>query len=77
MDQQCSNEDEEEEEEEEMDEDSENSQLLRLMARHTQLKDLLHAHHIIGTYKLCYYYFVFSCNYSCSFDSEMFSLMPS
>ncbi|XP_035530165.1 centromere protein O isoform X2 [Morone saxatilis] len=40
----------EEEEEEEMDEDSENSQLLRLMARHTQLKDLLHAHHIIGGY---------------------------
>lgn len=32
-----------------LDEDSENSQLLRLMARHTQLKDLLHAHHIIGT----------------------------
>lgn len=37
------------EEEGEMDEDSENSQLLRLMARHTQLKDLLYAHHIIGT----------------------------
>lgn len=32
-----------------LDEDSENSQLLRLMARHTQLKDLLRAHHIIGT----------------------------
>lgn len=35
--------------EEGLDEDSENSQLVRLMARHTQLKDLLHAHHIIGT----------------------------
>lgn len=42
MDQQCSP-------EEEMDEDSENSQLLRLMAKHTHLKDLLHAYHIIGT----------------------------
>uniref|UniRef100_A0A3Q3WVB2 Centromere protein O n=1 Tax=Mola mola TaxID=94237 RepID=A0A3Q3WVB2_MOLML len=40
MDQQCAD-----QEEEEMDE---NSQLLRLMARHTQLNDLLHAHHIIG-----------------------------
>lgn len=39
-----------EEEEEEMAEDSDNSQLLRLMARHTQLKDLLHAHDIIGTH---------------------------
>lgn len=37
------------EEGEEMNEDSENSQLLRLMARHTRLKDLLHAHHLIGT----------------------------
>lgn len=36
-----------------LDEDSENSQLLRLMARHTQLKDLLHAHHIIGTSYTC------------------------
>uniref|UniRef100_A0A3Q3EEQ9 Centromere protein O n=1 Tax=Labrus bergylta TaxID=56723 RepID=A0A3Q3EEQ9_9LABR len=49
MDKQCSQEEEEEEEEEKMDDDSENSQLLQLMARHTQLKDLLHAHHIIGT----------------------------
>nr|XP_033499259.1 centromere protein O [Epinephelus lanceolatus] len=47
MDKQCAN-----EEEEAMDEDSENSQLLRLMARHTQLKDLLHAHHIIGGYNV-------------------------
>ncbi|CAG5866733.1 unnamed protein product [Menidia menidia] len=38
-----------EEEEEAMDEDSESS-LLRLMARHTELKDLLHAHHLIGGY---------------------------
>ncbi|XP_041809429.1 centromere protein O [Chelmon rostratus] len=48
MDKQCTN----EEEEEEMDEESENSQLLRLMARHTQLKDLLHAHHVIGGYNI-------------------------
>ncbi|XP_076605216.1 centromere protein O [Chaetodon auriga] len=45
MDKQCTH----EEEEEEMDEDS---QLLRLMARHTQLKDLLHAHHVIGGYNV-------------------------
>ncbi|XP_070777105.1 centromere protein O [Enoplosus armatus] len=45
MDKQCTH-----EEEEEMDEVSEKSQLLWLMARHTQLKDLLHAHHIIGGY---------------------------
>ncbi|KAM4543029.1 centromere protein O [Odontesthes bonariensis] len=38
------------EEEEEMDEDSESSQMLRLMARHSELKDLLHAHHLIGGY---------------------------
>lgn len=43
MDKRCAH-----EEDEEMDEDSENSQLLRLMARHTQLKDFLHAHHLIG-----------------------------
>lgn len=35
-------------EEVEMDEDSDNSQLLRLMARHTHLRDLLDAHHLIG-----------------------------
>lgn len=29
---------------------SDNSQLLLMMARHTQLKDLLHAHHLIGGY---------------------------
>ncbi|XP_034531448.1 centromere protein O [Notolabrus celidotus] len=54
MDKQCANgeEEEPEEEEEKMDADSENSQLLRLMARHTQLKDLLHAHHIIGGYNV-------------------------
>ncbi|XP_071753096.2 centromere protein O [Centroberyx gerrardi] len=40
------------EEEEEMDDGSENSQLLRLMARHIQLKDLLHAHHLIGGYDI-------------------------
>lgn len=50
MNKQCAQ--EEEEEEEEMEENSENSQLLRLMARHTQLKDLLHAHHIIGGYNV-------------------------
>lgn len=41
-----------EEEEEEMDEDSEDSKLLRLMARHTQLKDLLYAHHVVGGYNI-------------------------
>ncbi|XP_031703276.1 centromere protein O [Anarrhichthys ocellatus] len=51
MDKRCTQE-EEEEEEEGMDEDSENSKLLRLMARHTQLKDLLHAHHVIGGYNV-------------------------
>ncbi|GAA6223260.1 centromere protein O [Lates japonicus] len=48
MDKQCPR----EEEEEEMDEDSEDSQLLWLMARHTHLKDLLHAHHLIGGYDI-------------------------
>lgn len=38
-----------EEEDNEMDDDSENAQLLRLMARHTQLKDLLLAHHLLGS----------------------------
>ncbi|KAL0969805.1 hypothetical protein UPYG_G00232530 [Umbra pygmaea] len=33
-----------------LDDGSENSQLLLLMARHTQLKDLLYAHHLIGGY---------------------------
>ncbi|XP_044230295.1 centromere protein O [Thunnus albacares] len=47
MDKQCAH-----EEDEEMDEDSEDSQILRLMARHTQLKDLLHAHHLIGGYDI-------------------------
>ncbi|KAM7403492.1 hypothetical protein PAMA_004108 [Pampus argenteus] len=47
MDKQCTD-----EEDEEMNEDSENSQFLRLMARHTQLKDLLHAHHLIGGYDI-------------------------
>ncbi|XP_008289451.1 centromere protein O isoform X2 [Stegastes partitus] len=45
LDKQCADEDDVE-----MEEDSENSELLRLMARHTQLKDLLHAHHLIGGY---------------------------
>ncbi|KAL3049746.1 hypothetical protein OYC64_009074 [Pagothenia borchgrevinki] len=40
--------DDDEEDEEEMEEDSENSDVLRLMARHTQLKDLLNAHTIGG-----------------------------
>ncbi|KAK5917461.1 hypothetical protein CgunFtcFv8_012349 [Champsocephalus gunnari] len=35
---------------EEEEEDSENSDVLRLMARHTQLKDLLNAHRTIGGY---------------------------
>ncbi|KAK1899550.1 Centromere protein O [Dissostichus eleginoides] len=42
--------DDDEEEEEEMEEDSENSDVLRLMARHAQLKDLLNGHHTIGGY---------------------------
>ncbi|KAM9355883.1 centromere protein O isoform 2-T2 [Pholidichthys leucotaenia] len=40
------------EEDENMDDDSENSTLLRTMARHTQLKDLLYAHHLIGGYDI-------------------------
>lgn len=60
MDKQCTHE-EEKEEEEEMDEDSENSQLLRLMARHTQLKDLLHAHHIIGTLLMSFTQLLYIC----------------
>lgn len=67
MDKQCTN----EEEEEEMDEESENSQLLRLMARHTQLKDLLHAHHVIGTH----YKFYLPIYYVS--DTERSALMPS
>lgn len=53
MDKLIRNGEEEEAEEKEMDRDSENSQLLRLMARHTQLKDLLTAHHVIGTTSTC------------------------
>ncbi|KAJ0008587.1 hypothetical protein NQD34_016002 [Periophthalmus magnuspinnatus] len=34
----------------EMNDDSENAKLLRVMAKHTQLKDLLLAHHLIGGY---------------------------
>ncbi|XP_068436797.1 centromere protein O [Clinocottus analis] len=48
MDKKCT----QEEEEEGMDEDSENLNLLRLMARHTQLKDLLHAYDVIGGYNV-------------------------
>ncbi|XP_067100024.1 centromere protein O isoform X1 [Osmerus mordax] len=33
-----------------IDDDPENTQLLQLMARHSQLKDLLQAHHLIGGY---------------------------
>ena len=63
-------------EEEEMEQDSEPSQLLRLMARHTQLEDLLYAHHTIGTHSKSFNYSVFSCHSpSCSFHSEMFSLI--
>ncbi|CAK6974078.1 centromere protein O [Scomber scombrus] len=40
------------EEDEEMDDDSEDSQILRLMARQTQLRDLLHAHHLVGGYDI-------------------------
>ncbi|XP_068194646.1 centromere protein O isoform X2 [Antennarius striatus] len=47
MDQQSTHEDEEE-----LGEDSEILELLRLMARHEQLKDLLYAHHIIGGYDI-------------------------
>lgn len=52
MDQQGADQDNEEE-------IDENSQLLRLMARHTQLNDLLHAHHIIGTYIMSHLFLVF------------------
>ncbi|KAM6961219.1 centromere protein O [Aplochiton taeniatus] len=38
--------------EEEILDGTENSQLLLLMARHTQLKDLLNAHHLTGGYDL-------------------------
>uniref|UniRef100_A0A3Q3AWM7 Centromere protein O n=1 Tax=Kryptolebias marmoratus TaxID=37003 RepID=A0A3Q3AWM7_KRYMA len=37
------------EDEEGMEEDEESSQLLRLMARHLELTDVLRAHHLIGT----------------------------
>lgn len=36
-------------EEEDMDADSESSEVLLLMARHSELTDLLHAHHLIGS----------------------------
>lgn len=36
--------------EEDMDVDSESSEVLRLMARHSELTDLLHAHHLMGGY---------------------------
>lgn len=71
MDKQCSH----EEEDQEMDEDSENSQLLRLMARHTQLKDLLRAHHLIGThYKLFYIYYIHVSLYQCVLILPLHSL---
>lgn len=38
------------EEDNEMDDGSKNSQLLQLMAKHTQLKDFLLAHHLLGGY---------------------------
>ncbi|XP_029972536.1 centromere protein O [Salarias fasciatus] len=40
------------EEEEAMNVESENSDLLRLMGKHIQLQDLLHAHHLIGGYDI-------------------------
>uniref|UniRef100_A0A1A8CMY0 Centromere protein O n=2 Tax=Nothobranchius kadleci TaxID=1051664 RepID=A0A1A8CMY0_NOTKA len=39
-------------EEEDMDEDSESSRVLRLMARHSELTDLLRAHRLIGGYEV-------------------------
>lgn len=39
-------------EEEAMEVGSENSDLLRLMGKHIQLRDLLHAHHLIGGYDI-------------------------
>lgn len=45
MDQEC---EQDEEKAEEIDEDSENSQILQLMAKYSQLKDLLYAHRITG-----------------------------
>lgn len=68
MDKQCPR---EQEEEEEMDEDSEDSQLLRLMARHTHLKDLLHAHHLIGTDNQLFFFFFISPMYY-SFDLSVY-----
>lgn len=52
MDHKCAQEDEEKQEE--MDEDL-NSQILQQMAKYSQLKDLLHAHHITGTNKILSY----------------------
>lgn len=40
----------EENEDVDVDDDSENSKLLRLMAKHSQLKDVLLAHHLLGGY---------------------------
>ncbi|XP_017277098.1 centromere protein O isoform X2 [Kryptolebias marmoratus] len=40
------------EDEEGMEEDEESSQLLRLMARHLELTDVLRAHHLIGGYDI-------------------------
>lgn len=44
MDQECK----QEEKEKEINEGSENSQILQLMAKYSQLKDLLYAHRITG-----------------------------
>lgn len=46
MDQECK----QEEKEKETNEGSENSQILQLMAKYSQLKDLLYAHRITGIY---------------------------
>ncbi|KAM9432057.1 centromere protein O-like [Salvelinus alpinus] len=44
-----------ERDEDDLEDGSENSRLLLLMARHTQLQDLLHGHHLIGGYDIGVY----------------------
>lgn len=55
MDHKCPQEDEAKQEE--MDEDL-NSQILQQMAKYSQLKDLLYAHHITGTNKILSYHVI-------------------
>lgn len=52
MDQECTQEDEETGEEKGKDP---NSQILHQMAKYSQLKDLLYAHHITGTNKVLFH----------------------